>query len=178
MQIFEVQQIILSILQKIKSKKLFRIVLAAIIPLFLFTISKTAGVISLVRNFFIMILSIFVSSYGKDIHDDFIIIGFASLFIYDMFWASTLLSYQEKANNKKVTESFEVALSIIFEPTEKLLTPLIALFISLIIFALANETIGVSKLVGISMTTILTIVFTFIFLITDKSEGKEDTSLN
>lgn len=161
-----------------KSKNLILSVLIAIIPLGLFYISTTAGSLFILRSFLLAIIRIFLEGLGVPFSNTFILIAFAFLATFDMLWATTLIYHQEKANDKKVTESFEGALAAILEATEKLTTPLIALFFAFIIFALANETIGVSKLVGISMTTLLTIVFTFIFLITDKSEDTEDISLS
>ncbi len=159
-----------------KSKNLILSVFIAIFPLGLFYVSTTAGSLFILRSFFLAIIGIFLEGLGVPFSDTFILIAFTFLATFDMLWAATLISHQEKANNKKVTESFEGALAAIFEAFERLTTPLIALFFSLIIFMIANETVGVSKLVGISITTILTVCLTFIFLVTDKSETKVDIS--
>lgn len=159
-----------------KSKNLIISVLIAIIPLGLFYTSTTAGILFILRNFLLVALRIFLEGFGVPFSDTFVLITFVFLATYDMLWAATIISYQERANNKKATESFEGASAVIFEAIEKLITPLIALFVSLIIFMIANETVGVSKLVGLSITIVLTILLTFIFLVTDKSETKTDIS--
>jgi len=161
-----------------KSKNLIPSVFIAIIPLGLFYVSTTAGILFILRSFLSVILRIFLEGFGVPFSDTFILVAFAFFATSDMLWAATLISNQEKANDKKVTESFEGALVAILESTEKLTTPLIALLFSFIIFALANETVGVSKIVGLSITVILTIAFTFIFLVMDKSEINEGIASN
>lgn len=151
-----------------KSKNLILSVFVAIFPLGLFYVSTTAGSLFIIRSFLLVMIRIFLEGFGVPFSDTFILVAFAFLATFDMLWAATLILNQEKANDKKVTESFEGALAAILESTEKLTTPLIALFFSFIIFALANETIGVSKIVGLLMTSILTIILTFIFLVTNK----------